>query len=394
MSEYLPRASWRLTSDATFLNHGSFGACPHEVLRKQRLLQDELENQPVQFFLRRHAELMDRARTALGDFLGADPDDLALVRNCSSGVATVLRSLRFEPGDELLATSHGYNACNNALIHAAQTWGATARFVDLPFPLQSASEITERLVAAIRPSTRLLLVDHITSPTALIFPIEEIVRAFEERGVAVLVDGAHSPGMIPLNLNALGASFYTGNCHKWMCAPKGAAFLHVRRDWQPTIRPLTISHGANAPTTERSRFRLEFDWTGTDDPSAWGVIPDAIAFFDALPGGWNAHMAANRTLALAARDLLCDRFGVAAPAPDDMIGAIASVPITPDPDDMIPGQMAGRLQQRLWTEHGIEVPIIPQPGGGRAVRVSAQRYNRLEEYERLAEALQTELARR
>lgn len=394
MSEHLPRAAWRLTSDAIFINHGSFGACPHEVLQKQRILQDELENQPVQFFLQRHGEIMDNARNALGAFLGADPDDLALLRNCSTGVATVLRSLRFEAGDELLATSHGYNACNNALIHAAQMWGASTRFVELPFPLQSASEITERLVAAIGPSTRLLLIDHITSPTALIFPIAEIVAAFEQRGIPVLVDGAHSPGMVPLNLDSLGASFYTGNCHKWMCAPKGSAFLHVRRDWQPTIRPLTISHGANAPTTQRSRFRLEFDWTGTEDPSAWGVIPDVIEFFASLPGGWAAHMAANRTLALAARDLLCERLGVDQPAPDDMIGAIASVPIPPDPDDAIPGQMAGHLQQRLWSSYGIEVPIIPQPGGGRVVRVSAQRYNRLEEYERLVEALQTELAGR
>jgi isopenicillin-N epimerase len=391
MSDILPRAAWRLTSDAIFLNHGSFGACPHAVLEQQRLLQDELENQPVQFFVARHGEIMDRARAALADFVGADADDLALVRNCSTGVSTVLASLQFTDADELLATSQGYNACNNALIRAAELWRARTRFVELPFPLQSPSEILERLVAAITPDTRLLLIDHITSPTALVFPINEVVSEFERRGIPVLVDGAHAPGMVPLDLAALGASFYTGNCHKWMCAPKGSAFLHVRRDWQDRIRPLTISHGANAPTTERSRFRLEFDWTGTEDPSAWGVLPETIDFFGSLPGGWSAHMAGNHEMALRARDLLCAHFGVENPAPDDMLGSMASVHIPSDPDDVIAGQMVGRLQRKLWDKYSIEVPIIPQPEARRVVRVSAQRYNCFEEYERLVEALHTEL---
>jgi len=382
-------ARFQLDPTVTFLNHGSFGATPVAVLAAQRAWQDRLEAEPVRFFLRELPPALAEVRARLGAFLGADPDDLALVTNASTGVNTVLRSLEFASGDELLTTDHEYNACKNALDFVAGRSGARVVVVEVPFPLAHASEVTERLLRAVTPRTRLALVDHVTSQTGLVFPIAEIVRALEARGVDVLVDGAHAPGMVPLDLAALGAAYYTGNCHKWLCTPKGAALLHVRRDRQAGIRPLVISHGANAPLDGRTRFRAEFDWCGTSDPSAWLAIPTAIDHLASLvPGGFSAVMRQNRALALEARDLLCAALGVERPAPDDMIGALAALPL-PDGDGVYPPPLyLDALQERLWLEHRIEVPIIPWPRPPkRLVRVSAQLHNTRTDYEKLAAAL-------
>ncbi|MBK7401161.1 MAG: aminotransferase class V-fold PLP-dependent enzyme [Myxococcales bacterium] len=382
-------ARFQLDPTVTFLNHGSFGATPVAVLAAQRAWQDRLEAEPVRFFLRELPPALAEVRARLGAFLGADPDDLALVTNASTGVNTVLRSLEFASGDELLTTDHEYNACKNALDFVAGRSGARVVVVEVPFPLAHASEVTERLLRAVTPRTRLALVDHVTSQTGLVFPIAEIVRALEARDVDVLVDGAHAPGMVPLDLAALGAAYYTGNCHKWLCTPKGAALLHVRRDRQAGIRPLVISHGANAPLDGRTRFRAEFDWCGTSDPSAWLAIPTAIDHLASLvPGGFSAVMRQNRALALEARDLLCAALGVERPAPDDMIGALAALPL-PDGDGVYPPPLyLDALQERLWLEHRIEVPIIPWPRPPkRLVRVSAQLHNTRTDYEKLAAAL-------
>ncbi|MBL8722024.1 MAG: aminotransferase class V-fold PLP-dependent enzyme [Myxococcales bacterium] len=382
-------ARFQLDPTVTFLNHGSFGATPIAVLVAQRAWQDRLEAEPVRFFLRELPPALAEVRARLGAFVGADPDDLALVTNASTGVSTVLRSLEFAPGDELLTTDHEYNACKNALDFVATRSGARVVVVEIPFPIADASEVTERLLRAVTPRTRLALVDHVTSQTGLVFPIAEIVRALEARGVDTLVDGAHAPGMVPLDLRALGAAYYTGNCHKWLCTPKGAALLHVRRDRQEGIRPLVISHGANAPLDGRTRFRAEFDWCGTCDPSAWLTIPAAIDHLAALvPGGFSAVMRRNHALALEARDLLCAALGVEAPAPDDMIGALAAIPLPDGEGVYAPPLYLDALQERLWVEHRIEVPIIPWPRPPkRLVRVSAQLHNTRADYEKLATAL-------
>ncbi len=386
-----PPELWPLDSAVTFLNHGSFGSCPRTVLEYQSQLRARLERQPVRFFVRELEALWDEAREILATFVGAQTEDLVFVPNATAGINTVLRSLVFSPGDELLVTDHEYNACRNALDHAAARAGARVVVAHVPFPIPSAAEVVAVMEAQVTDRTRLALIDHVTSQTGMVLPVAEMVQALARRGVDTLVDGAHAPGMVPLNLDALGAAYYTGNCHKWLCAPKGAALLHVRRDRQSAIRPLVISHGANSPRRDRSRFLIEFGWTGTGDPTAALSVPEALRVMAGLmPGGWPEIMGRNRALALAGRRVLAEALGCALPCPDEMIGALASMPL---PDGVIGDPPKSPLyldplQDSLLADHGIEIPIIPWPAAPRRlIRISAQLYNSLPQYRRLAAAL-------
>jgi isopenicillin-N epimerase len=372
-------AHWGLDPDITFLNHGSFGATPLAVLEKQAELRRRLESEPVRFLTRELEGLLDESRRELAAFVGADAEDVGFVPNATTGVNAVLRSMELRSNDELITTNHAYNACKNALEYVARRAGARVVVCDIPLPVRSDDDIVDRIVSSFSARTRLLLVDHITSPTALVFPIERIVREAQARGIAVLVDGAHAPGMVPVDLRALGASYYTANCHKWMCAPKGAAMLWVRRDLQPTVRPVTISHGANSPRTDKSRFLLEFDWTGTDDPTAYLCVGEAIRHIASIGGSWQQVRARNRTLALEARRILLNATKTEPICPESMIGSMAAV--------RIPDGSCSDLADALFSR-GIEVPIVPFPAPpGRLVRVSAHLYNAREEYELLARAL-------
>ena len=388
---------WGLDRTVTFLNHGSFGACPRPVLERQSELQRELEAQPLLFLGRQIEERMDAARRTLAKFLTCDADGLCLVRNATSGVNTVLRSLRFERGDQILTTNHVYNACKNVLDFTVERWGTEIVVADLPFPIEDAQQLVDPILAAATPRTKLALIDHVTSTTALVLPLEPILDGLAARGIDVLVDGAHAPGMIPLDLQALaarGATYYAGNCHKWLCTPKGAAFLYVREDRQEGFRPLTISHGANAERTDRSRFRLESDWLGTDDPSSWLCIPAALEFLGGLlPGGISELTEHNRSLALEGRKILEDALSLDHPStPESTIGSIASVPLPPRSDGAPFVAMQDPVQLHLWHEHRIEVPVMPTPSGGRLIRISGQVYNDLSQYRGLADALVTTLS--
>jgi isopenicillin-N epimerase len=385
---------WTLDPEIDFLNHGSFGACPRPVLEAQAELRARMERQPVQFLARELEGLLDEARAALGELVGADQDDLAFVQNGTGGVNTVIRSLPLQPGDELLATNHGYNACLNAL-RQRERQGVKVLVASVPWPIAGPEQVVEAVLGAVTPRTRLALLDHVTSPTGLIFPLAELVRRLGERGVDVLVDGAHAPGMLPLDLRAIGAAYYTGNCHKWLCAPKGAAFLHVRRDRQALIRPLTVSHGANAAREDRSRFRLEFDWTGTGDPTPFLCIPHALRFLGALlPGVLPELMRRNHALAVRGRQILCEALGIEAPAPEQMLGSLASLPL-PDfagPPPPKRGVAWHPLQRALLERHAIEVPVLFFPAFPRQlIRISAQAYNAEDQFARLASALRAEL---
>ncbi len=382
--------SWMLAPEAVCLNHGSFGACPEPVYRRQQELRRALEEGPTRYFLTDRVDGEDRARRRLAAFLGADEQNLVFVPNATCGVNSVLRSLRLSPGDELLTTDHAYNACRNALDFVAARAGARVVVARLPFPLQSEEELVAPLLAAVTPRTRLALFDHVTSPTALILPVARLITALRERGVRSLIDGAHAPGMLPLALEELGADYYTGNGHKWLCCPRGVAFLYVRPELQEEVRPLAISHGATLEAPGRSRFQLEFGWTGTDDPTGRMVVPEVLdTVGGALPGGWPAVMRRNRGLALRARDLLAEALGCLPPAPDALLGSMAALPL-PDGPGAAPMEV-DPLQRRLWERHGIEAVVCPWPAPPRRLlRVSAHLYNREEDYRKLIAALRAE----
>ncbi len=380
---------WALDPSVTFLNHGSFGATPRVVLAKQTEYRQRMEWEPVKFLVRELEPLLDAARQVVADFVGADAADLAFVPNATAGVNAVLRSLDLDRHDELVVTTHEYNASRNTLDFAAAVAGAKVVEVALPFPIDSAETVVAAVLARVTERTRLLLIDHVTSQTGLVLPVAELVAAMNERGVTTLVDGAHAPGMLPLDLRGLAVPYYTGNLHKWVCAPKGAAFLYARGSRRLSVRPISISHGANAERTDRSRFHLEFDWTGTFDPTAWLAVPESIRFLQSLvPGGWPEIMQRNRQMALRARDLLCRTLLIDPPAPDDMLGSMAAFPLPDGQASLAPSLYGDALQEELFDRFQIEVPVVPWPHPPkRLLRISAQLYNTIEDYERLAEAL-------
>jgi isopenicillin-N epimerase len=390
---------WDLDPGVVFLNHGSFGATPRAIMARQRGYQEQLEREPVRFFVHEWRDLLDASRERLARFVGARADDLAFVPNATHGVNTVLNMAArgMGPGDELVITNHGYGACNAAARYTARRTGATLVIADIPAIIDDPAEVVEAVMAVIRPGkTKLLLIDHITSPSGLVLPLDVIVPRVQALGVDVLVDGAHTPGHIPLDLDRLGAAYYTGNCHKWLCAPKGAALLHVRADRQEGFHPLVISHGHDQPLEGRSRFHEEFDWMGTADPSPFLCVGDTIDMFERdIPGGWAALQARNHRLAIAARDLVADALGVGDVrlAPDAMCGSMTTVPLPDGPlAHPLAAGYAGSLPDRLLSAHNVEAFLSPFPAPPRRlIRLSAQLYNSLPDYRQLARALRAEL---
>ncbi|MDB6131562.1 MAG: isopenicillin-n epimerase [Verrucomicrobiales bacterium] len=389
---------WLLDPSLTFLNHGSFGSCPRPVIEYQAEIRQRLERDPIQFLVRDLEPMLDEARETLAKFVGTSLDDLVFVPNATTGVNTVLNSFPWEPGDEALVTSHEYNACSNALRYHAERHGATVEVIDIPFPTQSATQVVDAVRSRLGKRTRFVLVDHVTSQTGLIFPVKEIVNLCRERGIATLIDGAHAPGMVDLDLKHINPTFYTGNCHKWICAPKGAAFLYVDKNAQSYTRPLTISHGASTTRRDRSRFQVEFGWTGTGDPSASLSIPFALSSLGALhPEGWTGLRKRNKSLVLRARKILSEVFPQSFLAPVDMIGSLASV-VIPAGKEKAPGSSPlylDNFQEQLRKQYRIEVPVVPWPKWpSRLLRVSAQAYNTEKDYHYLADSLkkiQTEI---
>lgn len=384
-------SQWKLNQNVTFLNHGSFGACPRSILQFQSQLRAKMELEPVKFLARELEDLLDEARSALAHFIGASFENLCFVPNATTGINTVLRSLEFKTDDELLVTDHEYNATRNALNFVAQKAKAKVIVAKIPFPLDSSEAIISAIIDNISERTKLVLLDHVTSPTGIIFPIQKLVNILNDRGIDTLIDGAHAPGMLRLNLNEIGATYYTGNCHKWMCAPKGAAFLFVREDKKDLIRPLAISHGANQISLKRSRFQMEFDWTGTYDPTPYLSIPKAIDFLNSLvAGGANNLMENNSNLARFAREKICDYLEIVPPTPAELIGSLATIPLPQYPNYSGDNDT---LQAKLYSRYSLEVPIIPWPSlAARFIRVSAFAYNHISQYEYLARSLQQLLA--
>jgi isopenicillin-N epimerase len=327
---------------------------------------------------RRRIELMAVAKDAVGRFLGMAPANFAFLTNATGAVDAVIRSLPLEPGDELLTTTHVYNAVRLGLRHVAARAGGTYRELELPMPMASPRDIVKTVEAALSPRTRLLVIDHITSPTAVIMPVKEIVAMCAARGLDVLIDGAHAPGMIQLDVEAIGAAYYAGNLHKWVSAPKGAAFLWVRPDRQAGIHANTISHNYD------QGFAFEFSWQGTRDITPWLCARDAIEFFEQR-FGWSAVTRHNHEMALWAQAMLVRRWGVepATPVDGSMIGSMATMPL-PEGARTFPSTDA--FQALLYSRHHIEVPVIDW-GGRWWLRASCHVYNNAEEYERLGDAV-------
>jgi isopenicillin-N epimerase len=394
MRPYAPDSPWDFDPSITYLTHGTYGACPRPVLEAQQALVAELESDPIRFLTREFEGRLDAAREDVAAFLNADPAGLVVVPNATTGIATIVESLRLRPGDELLTNDHEYNATLNALATVAERAKARVVRVSIPLPIRHEEQVVEAILAGVSPRTRLAMISHVTSPSGLVFPIETIVRELDRLGVDTLVDAAHAPGMVPVDLRALGAAYWTGNGHKWLCGPKGAGVLHVREDRRDGILPLVTSHGRNDPRSDRPTLWKEFDWQGTSNPTAFLALPEALRVIGGLqPGGWPAHMAANRELVLAGRNVLIDRLGLEPIAPASMIGAMAAIALPVSADEAT----SEALTTSLATDERIEVPVGPfpvragrDPGAAPShplVRLSAQRYNEHADYERLADAL-------
>jgi len=384
---------WDLDPCIDFLNHGSFGACPRKICEVQQGYRRLIEQNPVRLLHRELEPWINRSREKLSNLLGTTPMNLVPVANATSGINTVLRSLAFLPGQSLLVTNHGYNACRTAVDFVAERSGLNVQVAKIPCPPPHAAAVVDAILQAVDATTTLAIIDHVTSPTALILPLAEIIPALQHRGVKVLVDGAHGPGMVPIEFDRLGADFYTGNCHKWLCAPRGAAFLAIAPEHHRHIRPLQISHGANSTRTDRSRLHLEFDWTGTHDPSAWMCIADTLEFWEQeFEGGIGEVMQENRTLALQARSLVHSRTGLLSTAvSDDWVGSMVSLilPCRSPADEALPPLGIESIQVALMERAQIEVPVFPWPAPPhRILRFSCQRYNDRHQFIELASALE------
>jgi isopenicillin-N epimerase len=372
-----------LDPDLVFLNHGSFGACPKAVLEDQRRWQLEMERNPVDFLGRRSAELLSDARMTLGASLGARADDLIFVPNSTTGVNIVAQSFLLRPGDEVLATDHEYGACDAAWLHVCAKRGASYRRVEIPLPYDREG-VVDRLMAAVSPRTRLIYVSHISSTTALIVPVAKICGAARARGITTLVDGAHAPGQIAVDLDAIGADFYVGNCHKWLCAPKGAGFLHARPEHHALLDATVISWGYAEGTgghsgfdayLGRTLFERRLQWQGTRDISPWLSVPAALRFQDRLD--WPTVRSRCHELALHALAELAQRHGLQAVAEDEDWAQMVVIPV--------PVQDPETLRIRLLQESRIEIPVTTH-GPRVFVRLSVQGYNSFSDIEHLLAA--------
>ena len=370
---------WLLDPAVSYLNHGSYGARPRVVAEAQQRLRDRMEAQPIAFLEADRDTALDVARAAAGRLLDMSTDDFGFVTNATEGVNAVLRSFPLEAGDELVTTDHAYPAIARTMEYFAARAGATVRTARLELPLHGPDDILDAIEAELGPRTRLVVVDHISSPTAIVFPVHAIAQRCAERGIELLVDGAHAPGMLELDVPSVGAMAYVGNFHKWVCAPLGAGFAWVRPDHQDEVHPPTISYYFG------EGFAREFTWQGTRDITPWLAVPDAMAFFDAL--GWERMRTHNHGLAVWAHDLLLRAWDVEPITPRDgsMLGAMATVPLPAAAKQHWAQSMD--LHTALLERYGVEAPVVDWLDRW-WIRVSCQVYNTPDDYRRLAAAVQ------
>lgn len=374
-----------LDPSIVFMNHGSFGACPHEVFDVYQNWQLEMERRPVEFLGRRSSALLETARKKLSEYLGANYKNLVFVTNTTTAINTIARSLKLEAGDEILTTDHEYGACDNAWNFVCSTWGAVYKPVHIPVPYPGDEVVIDLFLKAITPKTRIIYLSHITSTTALIFPIETICRMARERGIITIIDGAHVPGHIPVNLEKLAADFYTGNCHKWLCAPKGSAFLYARPEHHETLHGLVISWGYSTGVTGHTSFDAytgadtfvrRHQWQGTRDISAFLTVPAAIEFQEKHE--WNIVRIRCHDLAIRTMHRFASLTRLPLPGPDNSFGQMVILPV--------PSCDAEKLKSTLYDTYKIEIPITVFENQI-FVRASFQEYNTEKDADILIKAL-------
>jgi isopenicillin-N epimerase len=359
----IPRDQFLLDDDVVFLNHGSYGACPEPVFAEYQRRQRELERNPVDVLYRRLEGLLEGVRAELGAFVGADPEGIVLLPNATTGVNAVARSLELGAGDEVLSTDHEYGAMTYVWQDACGRAGATWAPRPVGVPCTSAEDVVDAVWGGVTERTRVLFLSHITSPTAIRFPVEKLCRRAREAGIVTVVDGAHGPGQLDLDLEALGADFYAGNCHKWLCAPKGCGFLWARAEVRELLRPHVVSWGARSDT-----FAERHGWQGTSDPAAFLALPAAIAFH-------REYLAQARAGCHALLDEFLPLLGTPVATSFEQMASVELPPCD-----------AAALRRQLWEEHRIEV--VAEAWNGRPLlRVSVQAYNTREDLQKLVEAL-------
>lgn len=373
-----------------YLNHGSFGACPRSVLDAQHAHRERIERDAMRFYIYDLWGDIDRSREALGGLINADAEDLVFVSNATSGVANVIANTNLRPGDQVITTRFEYPACNNNLRRACEQAGAELIVVDLPWNPIDEDSVVDAIMDRVTDRTRLAMFSLITSATAVRMPVERLINELHARGVETLLDAAHGPGCVPMDLKDWNPTYCTGNAHKWLCSAKGCAFLYVHKDKQDGFRPVILSNDAYdlepaIARSGRSAFNHEFDYMGTDDRTPMLVVADAIetlgSFFD---GGIAELMRRNLALCLQARDLMCEALGTEPIVPSSMLGPLATIEIP------APGMDPRVLRERLMSEYKIESMIVPNPGGDTPmIRVSPQVYNSMEQYAYCADAIRS-----
>lgn len=369
------RRHWTFEPGVTYLNHGSFGATPRPVLKVQQALRELMERQLIQFLDRERDERFEVARSRVGELLGSDPANITFVPNATFGINAVLKSLPFEAGDELLIPEIGYGAIIKTVRRVCDRTGATFVLQNLPFP-KTPQDLVDSVMSGVTERTKIVVVDQVASASALVFPVAEIIAACHARGVEVMVDGAHAPGQLPLSLDELGADYWTGNLHKWVCAPKGSAILYVSPQHQDKIEPLVTSHYIN------DGFLPSFEWQGTTDPTSFLATPAAVDFMESL--GWDRVRTHNHELVKLGRRTICEATGLTAPIPEACDALVGSMAVITLPDGL--PENGAQLQAEIYSRSKVEVPVMwnhERP----YIRISAQVYNCPDDYARLGMVL-------
>ncbi len=384
---------WSLNKKIVYLNHGSFGATPTKVLEAQHQLQLENEAEAIEFYIDKLPDLLHTSKAALANFIGTSTNNIVFVQNTTTGVNTILNSLTPNEGEDWLTTNHAYGACVHAYKHFANKHNCRVITAHIDYPITSEDAILESIEKSITPKTTIALIDYITSASAIILPIKKIITLLHSKGIKVIIDAAHAPGMIDFNLDELQPDFFVANCHKWICSPKGSAFMYVAPQHQQLIHPLVISHYNDTNIDGADHWSNQFMWDGTHDYSAYICVKNALEYMPTLiQGGWEGIKKHSHELVWAAANKIASTLQVQLPAPEHMVGSICNIPM---PDGIAASRKFHSnvaLKDALFHKCQIEVPVFMFPAAPTQwLRISAQLYNSMEQYDYLLDCLKKEL---